>query len=41
MQTKKVTERTVLTSDNKIVRLEMGIAVNELIQSEPKNPDNK
>jgi hypothetical protein len=31
LQTKKVTDKTLLASDNKLIKLELGIVVNELI----------
>jgi hypothetical protein len=31
LQTKKVTDKTLLVSDNKLIKLELGIVVNELI----------
>lgn len=41
MQTKKVTEKTILTSDNKLVRLELGITLNEAIQPPVKPAESK
>jgi hypothetical protein len=33
MQTKKIVDKAVLTTNNKLVKLELGVRVNELIQT--------